>query len=507
MPSKRMICLVLCALLALSVLASCADDNTKNTNKTDDTSAVNEENTKKQFEKADFNGATFIICSPMDEASDFGDCYIDNEEMTGEPINDAVIKRNNLVEEKYNIDIIQRDEGTSYASQASKSGTVDFDLVYDWGIRLVPTAMEGVYYPLNNIPYVDLDQEYWAPSTQDDLTIADKLLIWTSDISMNRIGYAGFWAFNKELLDEYNIEYPYELVKRNEWTCDKMIELFSQIGQDVNGDTMWGVEDIYGVSGFSVGTVVNSSGLVNTFTLKDDRTGEYTVNVFSEKLQQIYEKYSKTLLNNDSICDLGWDDWIKGRDISKFDSQFQAGRVISFTEGHYAFAGTSMSYIPEFFGEALTFHFGVVPNPKYEASQTGYYHYIDTCSPMFAIPKQAQDMDKVGIILEYLSYQSMEKLLPAFYEQTIKTKCMSDPEGRDEEMLDIIRDNVYYSWTGLYYLGIPSSDGKTWDPIGTMYNEMMASGNFGSIDKKYHAAAQKSLDDMYDLILAMDLDK
>ena len=505
MKFTKIICFILCAAFALTALASCSDTQEKGKAKANKTKT--ESDNEPEFEEADFNGATFIICSPMDDPNDnFRDNYIDNDEMTGEPVNDAVIARNISVEEKYNVDIIKRKENSAYASKASKSGTVDFELVYDWGIRLVPATMEGTYYPLNKIPYVNLDQEWWAPSSQDDLTIADKLLIWTCDISMNRIGYAGFYAFNKSLLDQYNIEYPYELVERNEWTCDKLIEMFSQVSSDVDGDQLWTTADVYGIDGFGAGSVIGSSNLPIEFCLKDPETGAYTVNVYSEKMQQIYEKYHKPLQNNDSIANLGWEDWIQGHDISNYANQFQAGRVISFAEQHLAFRGISMSYIPELVGEVLDFQFGVVPGPKYEASQENYYHSIDTCSPMFSIPKQATDMDKVGIVLEYLSYQSMKQLLPAYYEQTIKTKCMSDPEGRDEKMLDIIRDSVYYGWTGLYYLGIPDGKGNTWDPIGTMYQEMMAAGNFRSVDKKYHAAAQKSIDDFYDLIADMDLD-
>jgi ABC-type glycerol-3-phosphate transport system substrate-binding protein len=505
---KRVISLLICVILGASALASCINDeddvNPRDTRRVRET----DEADSYTFADLDFNKEQFVILSPMDDAADFSDNYIDNDEVTGEPMNDAVVRRNKLVEEKYNVDIIQRDVGTAYAGEAARSGTVDFDLVYDWGIRLVPQVIDGVYYDLLSIPGINLDREYWAPSTQDDLTIADKLFIWTGDISMNRIGYAGFMAFNKQILDQFNIEYPYELVQRNEWTTDKLIEMFSQVAIDVNGDQLWGVEDTYGIPSYSPGSVVNASGLYRSFVLKDKETGRYTVNVYSEKLQQIYSKYNN-LSTNPAISNLGWEDYVSGRDISKYDSQFQAGRVISFCEGHYAFAGTSMSYLSEWVGEGMDFQFGVVPNPKYETTQDNYYHFIDNCAPMFSIPKQRSDADfeKIGTILEYMNYQSMETLLPAYYEQTIKTKCMSDPEGRDEEMLDIVRDNVYYSWTGLYYLGIPNPSGGTWDPIGTMYGEMIAAGNFKSVNRKYEAAAQRSLDEFYDLIADMDINK
>ena len=81
-------------------------------------------------------------------------------------------------------------------------------MVYDWGIRQTTNAMDGYYYDFQQIPYIDLSQSYWAPSAQETLKIADKTLITTCDISMNRIGYAYFVIFNKGILDQFNVSIP-----------------------------------------------------------------------------------------------------------------------------------------------------------------------------------------------------------------------------------------------------------------------------------------------------------
>lgn len=489
-------------LTVLSALVSCDQPNEQTPIRVVTQNASEEsERPEPTFQEASFDNAAFVICSPMDNAKDFNDNYIDNEEANGEPINDAVISRNLAVEEKYNIDIIQRNVGSSYALQASRSGTVDFDLVYDWGIRLVPEAMEGVYYDFYDIEQLDLDQDYWAPSARDELTIAGKMLITTCDISMNRIGYAYFYVFNKDLLDRFGVEYPYEYVNKNEWTFDRLIEMFTEVSQDVNGNSLWDSADIYGIGSFNARSVADGSGICKKLTIKND-DGSYTLNVYSEKLAQIYNQYIS--YQGDPSIAPNYIDWAAGRDIRGYDSIYQARRVISFGEGHLAFNDTTMSYIPEFIEANVPFKFGVVPMPKYTSSQKEYYHCIDSCAPMFAVPKQAQDMDRTGTVLEYLAYESMQTLLPAYYDQTIRTKCMSDPDGRDEKMLDIIRDSVYYRWTSLYYQAITGPKGESWDPCETMLTEMLAAGNIYSVQKKYKSAAEKSIRDFYDKILVMD---
>lgn len=499
---SKLISFFLAMIIVAMMLASCADENDQTI--IDPSQVTDNNDGTPTFVDADFDGDTFTILSAVIDAEDFGDNYIDNEEITGEPINDAVIERNRAVEEKYNVDVQVRAEGAGYASNAAKSGTVDFEVVYDWGIRLVPAATEGVFYDFLQIPNIDFTQDYWAPSAQDDLTIADKMLITTCDISMNRLGYASFIIFNKRLLDDYGIEYPYELVNQNQWTVDNFYELIIQCGTDVNGDTLWTVEDVYGWGGGGMtGLAIEGSGLPTEYTLKNE-DGSYRINVYTEKMVTIYNKYSNISYPEGVICDLGWEDFIKGRDISMYDSKFQAGRVFCFGEGHTAFDGTSMSYLKEF--SNMEDQYGLVPNPKYESSQSEYYHYIDTCAPMFSVIKQA-DMEYVGIIMEYLCYESEQQLLPAYYEQTIKTKQTSDIEGRDEKMLDIIRDSIHYGWTGLYYQGILNAEGHGWNPCGEMASEMLAAGNFASTNKRFKAAAETSINNLYELILDLDVNK
>jgi hypothetical protein len=497
----RIIALLLCVIMAGAVLASCAEDDEPITPTKKQTKTENEDNTP-TFVDYDGNETEFIMLSNQNDATDFTDCYIDNEEMTGEPINDAVITRNKLVEEKYNVTITRRAETTGYAQQASQSGTVDFHVVYDWGFRLVPGVMDGIFYDLNllNDDYCDLEQSYWAPSSHEDLTVADKLIVFTCDISMNRIAWASFIAFNKKLMDQFGLEYPYTYVNNNTWTYDKYLELVKDSYLD-NGDGIWDQNDVYGSSGIGIGNVVDSTGWKG-YTKTEE--GRYELDFQLDKLQQIFNSYSVKFTGN-TFDEVELDDWNKLVDVSKFKSKFRASRFASFGQDHIMMTGFTMDETFDLNG--MESQYGVVPMPKYDTTQTEYYHYIDTCAPMFAIMKQADD-DLIAVVLEYMNYESQRLLLPAFFEQTIKTKRMSDPEARDEAMLDIIRDSVHYKFGGIYGLyGIFDASGKGWDPIGTMRSEMLAAGQFKSVLNKYQSAAKVSLDNFYDAIEDLELTK
>jgi len=492
----------LCVLLILSSLVSCA--NTDGSNITSDTeTSAKEDETPPTFVNEDYKGATFTILSEQDEATDFRDHYIDASEITGEPINDSVFERNSLVEAKYNVDIVRKKGNVAYADTSIKSGTVDFDLVYDWGIRLVPVALEGAFCDFNQVPVINQNQSYWAPSSQDDLTIAGKMLITTCDISMNRISWAYFLFFNKRIMDDLHYEYPYSYVMSNTWTIDTFLGMV--VGSEMDdGDTIWTTKDRYGYIGSEsdcIEDLVNAIGENSTVKNED---GSYTLNVYNETMTSVYSKYHKKMQTSGAFADFSNTEWTNGMDISKFDSIYKAARYASFGEGHSLFARYTMDIAVEL--SSMSDTYGVVPMPKYDSSQKEYYHIIDSCAPMFAIPKTS-DTEYVGTIMEYMAYESSNLLLPAFYEQTIKIKNMNDKEGRDETMLDIIRDSVHYSWTDLYYQEIFKDDGGTWDPCKTIRHEMLASGNFASVYRKYKNAAEVSIDTIHQRISEMDLTK
>jgi ABC-type glycerol-3-phosphate transport system substrate-binding protein len=53
--------------------------------------------------------------------------------------------------------------------------------------------------------------------------------------------------FNKALLRDHGLENPYEIVKKGEWTFEKLIEMSKDIAKDLNGDgTMYIKDDLFG---------------------------------------------------------------------------------------------------------------------------------------------------------------------------------------------------------------------------------------------------------------------
>jgi ABC-type glycerol-3-phosphate transport system substrate-binding protein len=98
-----------------------------------------------------------------------------------------------------------------------------------------------------DLPYVDLDKPWWDKDFAGNLAIAGKLFAMTGDISHNSIGATFCMIFNKDLFDQYLIEYPYQTVIDGKWTFDRFAEIVKTASVDLNGDSKMTPEaDLYG---------------------------------------------------------------------------------------------------------------------------------------------------------------------------------------------------------------------------------------------------------------------
>jgi len=93
--------------------------------------------------------------------------------------------------------------------------------------------------------------------------------------------------------------------------------------------------------------------------------------------------------------------------------------------------------------------FGIIPLPKYDENQSGYHTYVYP-PPVMIVPVTTVDLNRTGMILEALCYESTDTVLKAYYDDLLKTKISRDDES--EGMLDIIFQNRIYSVTDIFYM-------------------------------------------------------
>ena len=439
---KRFIILAL--TLIFIFIISCGDSGSDiETAKSTDTSVVDETITEETIRyidtlpATDFGGETVSII-----ASSFGtNVNIPEDEETGDLINDAVLKRNRDVEERYNVKFVyylaaSADETQTKASASVLAGDSDYDIVIDSMYAVnAPMVQKGLLLSYDHIPYVDLDQSWWSKFVRTDLSIKGKVYFPTGEIVAGYFRAPYSMIFNKRLAENFNIENLYSLVLEYKWTIDKMAELMKDVALDLDGDGKMtnldqyalGLDDVAGFGYFiAMGekmTRFDEKGLPN-LTLADTKTIE-TVEMLA------------SIVGDKAIV-------IRGENYVKNEEH------VVFTSGRSLFLANTFNNFYTF--RDMTDDFGIIPLPMRNESQGVYYSYAQPWSGTgVTVPITNQNLEKTGLIIESLAYMSSEYLTPAMYEVTLKTKVARDNDS--EAMLDLIFSNSSYDLNVIFNWG------------------------------------------------------
>lgn len=449
--NRRILCLALVILLALIpvLFASCGNepgDNKKSdgadsdsTQNTEESQDITEDEILPELpEGADYGGYEFKVLTRGDEMHSYPlhSRDIIAEEENGEPINDAVYRRNSIVEDLLNvkISIIPLDEGdetrpNTAVKNAVLAGDDIYDLLMTHEIYSAPTAQNGYLKNLADIPYIDLTKPWWCRSATDDLSVGDKIFLALSDFSISSNDHAYIVLFNKNLHQEYAMENMYDLVKTNKWTFDKMYSVIKDISKDLNGDGQMTDADQYGlILGGGQLNFFYAGG--NTVTKKDADNIPY-YDILTERSINTFEKAFDICVAPHTYSFSSWID-------EKIPPMFASGHGFLMT--------TQIGIVPQL--RDMEVDFGILPYPKLDEHQEKYQEYVDGHAQLMGIPITVQNTEKVGAILEALSYYSYKYLVPAYYDINLKTKFSRDDES--SEMLDIIMDGRVFDFGYVY---------------------------------------------------------
>ncbi|MBE6657719.1 MAG: hypothetical protein E7604_04655 [Ruminococcaceae bacterium] len=360
------------------------------------------------------------------------DLYAEGE--NAEPLNDAVYHRNRAVEDLLGIkiEVVFHDNTGPEILKSVQSNDCLYDAVWDRGSFLYAPAAEGYFMDFKTVPHVDLTAPWWDQNIINDYSFYDKTYIMTGDISTCEDAYAYFVYFNKKLIADNEMESPYQLVENGEWTLDKMTEMVHSITQDINGDGALTDGDRFGMySECSLPNRMFASMGGKYYTRDGD---DYHINVTSERNIDIFTGIFE-LLQHDAAPNI--ETW---KNSGSFGNVYAYARNL-FTQDCFLFVFGEPGVIDEF--RDMESDFGIVPVPKFDASQDRYYSVVDEFAPLLAIPTTAPDLNRTGAVLEALAWESRYTLTPVYNETLVKRKY-----ARDEDsiaMLELLADSRVFN--------------------------------------------------------------
>lgn len=443
---KKIIAFLIAALMVFSIVA-CAEETDTDKKKPDSTIKQDEN----PFKDIDLEEQTItVMCLSTTDGTMKINSYSDlkADELTGDPVNDAVYERNQNIEGLLNCDLEVYEMGSFGASGTINVGSDlknnllagNPDGIYACfvnGISLSALISGEVLYNLNDIDTLGLDNEWWYQSANDSMVINGKLFAATGDFSVRGLVSMTSIFFNKTLLNRYEqLENPYDLVRSGKWTIDKLTE-YANVMTEIGGDGTLDVDDQVGfVSEWGSGYYYVSAAGIRAY---ENNGTDVVFGMNNENAQQMVTKISQLLTN---------------RQVSKIvadhygDNYSAAGVLSYFGDNKIAFYSHNIYDALEL--RDMEAEFGMLPLPKLNEAQTDYYSISNRYFSSYAlIPLASPDAEISGIILNALSYYGNKLLREAVYDRSFRSlKLLRDEDS--VEMFELII-NTQIQDMGLFY--------------------------------------------------------
>ena len=434
---KRILSSVLLAAMLLGITACgntpAAPADTADTAGASDTTAPAETTSAEPETTADpladnlpddvnYNGYAFRIGATSQDPQWIN--YLIRTEQKGEVLNDTIYAANNAVAERFGITFKHIPyKGTNHASYSeilasARAGDDNVDILTLHDLRSGQATLQGVFRNVYELEHVDFEKPWWPRFTVNALTINGKMYNISNSMSYYNIYAVRLLMFNKGLMKNLGITFPYDDVRAGTWYLDDLINMTKDVYSDVDTDGKRSANDRYGIA--ITGTPycflecfgVDVYGRDEKNLIKDDFYTERTVRIVET---------TNTWFNggNAGAYFAGSGDALK---------MFAGGNVLFTFRGLGQIVNACMESEVEY---------GMLPMPKLDENQEEYIS--GTVDNPISVPITNNNMDRTGMIIEAMSAEGYRRVQPVFTETVMKGRYASDKDS--VEMLNIVFNN------------------------------------------------------------------
>ena len=422
------------ALLASSLLlTACASDSGDSGSSADTTSAA-ETTTAATTEltdkvpELDFEGASFRFVTLKSSTTNHQMVY---EEQVGDVLKDTMYERTQEMEQRFNIKFAPdnpQSDITGYMRTVVTAGDDAGEVFMPTSTGVFTITGEGLFYDFRDLPYVDLEAEWWFTELNELNNLTDNIYLAYGAMNLGVYDFLNVTLFNKNMIKSYNLDEPYQLVWDGKWTFDKMAEMARTVVSDADGDGTVSMNDIFGYAGRSNSLATNFLSSAKLRTVEVDADGIPYLVTDNDKIIEVFEKAVNLFYENGF-----W--YSKTSTANNYYDEFPF-----FENDQALFADRSFFSVSKL--RDMESDFGVIPFPKYDEAQDGYGVMFEAGSRISVIPTTITKPDMVGAVLEAMNFYSLKNVVPAYYEVSLKQKYARDEESI--RMLDLITDSVFH---------------------------------------------------------------
>ncbi len=365
------------------------------------------------------------------------------EDLTGETVNDAIYNRNEFVKEKLNFELneVFAADGTNGMLPHLQSVLMANEDVYDAAYMPMQTAAytgitEGYFQKLDDISALHLNEDWWDRALLESTRIAGTNYFATS--AFHLMSWDGVWCifFNETMLDNLGGEMPYDLVRQGKWTLEEFSK-YCKLAANLNGDSDFTFREegkaVYGSVTFNTGEQKFVYGVGVDLVSKD----EDELPIFSADSERNITALQKlaTVLGAEGEYFHGVSDSAKP---NYYQTVFEKQRAL--------FLGAELKTAQLLRNMEQTF--GILPFPKVDETQENYRSSSVGNLSVVTIPMTNAEPEKIGLILDAMSYESDARVLEPYFSVQVEQKGLRNENSID--MLNIIKGTVAYD-IGLAY--------------------------------------------------------
>lgn len=460
--TKKILALLLAILIVFScfALTSCGEEEKKPDDKKDDkkeeTQGDNHSDYNTEGEihvtlkddeleipedaKQICDGTTFTVFAPYPGGPD----RFVREALNDSPVNDAIYNRNLALEDSLGVTVKSVDFNTYTDAQAQKifeiisSGDHSFDVAAIHSTSACASLlMTHSALSFDYLEYCDLSKPWWIQNFNEQCSILDEDFFGISSACYSYYDSAACILFNKDIAEERNLPNLYDLVRKGEWTVDKMIELTKNFSEDLNGDGVYDENDRLAVVSDDHAYLNYWYGAFRQSTVEKGENDAPTVVAGSARMATVIDKLNN-LFNSGKrgyIYPMGY----RTKGDTRMTDAFAEGKIL-----FYIGSASTATGLRDF-----DINFGIIPLPKLDKNQENYGSWVDPWHLTFCVPSDCVDPEKTSIILEAMSYYSYHMIYPALVEQQLFGSGTRDIESL--EMLEkYIFPNIFFDFGYIY---------------------------------------------------------
>ncbi len=346
-------------------------------------------------------------------------------------LSEAVYTRNLIVEEQLKIKIVGEEldetELSTLVSKSNLSGDAEFDAVFCGIFQMAGFVSNQMLADLRDTS-IDFSAPWWDQNSIEAFELGGVLFGAVSDITFaDKIStYVTF--FNTEFIASNGLENPYDLIERDEWTLEKLLEMGDVASKDVNGDGTYDEQDAYGLAfqNDAAYVLLNAANQTTITKDEDDRPVYHLTDQSAVlTLQRIYELMldSRRFFNRQTY----------GLNVQD--------AIDMFTENRVMFMVRPIQSL--FMMREMGADFGIATLPKMNRADTYVGSAVNPYSgTVLVLPRVVKDQARAADVLQALACESHYTVREPLFDVVLGAKLTRDE--RSVKMLNIAFEHRVY---------------------------------------------------------------